>query len=231
IKFKAGNYYHLKLFVNKKITLTTTKKDKGKVKFIGNVDENAINIKANKVKIYGLKFKKYNYVIIAKTTKSVFSKNTFYNNMQGVKIKGKKNKFIYNKITFSTLDINGKYNIISQNKLFKKSTISVHGYKNIIQKNSIKKTSGIHLYGKKNSVIHNKIYNGDFGISVAESKYCKISNNKLYNMYCGITIESSSKNTFNKNTLIKCKYGVMYEDNTNKFSNNIFKNCEKNFLK
>ncbi|KZX11437.1 hypothetical protein [Methanobrevibacter curvatus] len=110
IKFRAGNYNNLKLIVNKRITITTTKNSKGKVRFIGKNKGIAINLKNNKNKkanIIGLKISKYDYGIYGKLNSGKISKNLFYKNLnKAIAIKGSKNSITNNRFIKSISGLN-----------------------------------------------------------------------------------------------------------------------------
>jgi len=227
IKFKAGNYYGLKLVVKKSITLTSSAKSKGKVLFIGDNKGISINITAKKkVKINGLKIKNYVTGIYGKTSATVLKKLVLYDNVYGIKIFGNKNQISNNKNRLSDFYVSGKNNKVYSNKL-NKSAISVKGNKNIVKKNSLKK-SIIEVYGKSALVYKNSINNPGFtAINVGGGKNHKISYNKISKSNMGIYIYGK-KSVIYKNKISNCNMAIVYEDKSNKIKENVFKKNKKN---
>ncbi|KZX16027.1 hypothetical protein [Methanobrevibacter curvatus] len=187
VKFRAGDYNNLKLIVNKRITITTTKDSKGKVRFIGKNKGIAINLKNNKnkkINIIGLKISKYDYGIYGKLNSGKISKNLFYKNLnKAIAIKGSKNSIVNNRFikSINGLNIVGNYNKVNHNKIkgnskenevdFSENGLNIVGNYNSIYKNKIYYfNSGIYIQGNKNIIKKNSAYKCSEGMGFSFGK-------------------------------------------------------------
>ena len=242
VKFKAGNYYGVNLTVNKRIKLTTTKKDLRKAVFIGEGSGTFINVKSKKINVHGLKIKNYGVAIKAKTNKGSFSKLSLSKN--GISISGNKNKIYKNSFVKSGINVNGKYNKIYSNNV-KSGSITISGYKNTFEKN-LERGEFVTVSGNKNLIINNKIYSSGLYIQGKSNKVYKNKVSKADTSCIGVY---GSKNLIYYNTVSKadtgidvndkghvlkgnkisnCKYGIVYQFKSVVIKNNIFKANKKN---
>jgi hypothetical protein len=235
VKFNAGNYNNIKLVVNKRITLTTTKNGKNKVIFIGNKKETngtVLEINSNKVNINGFKIKNYALGIYAKTYNSSFRNIIIYNDKKsysddGMTIVGNKNRIFNNKFNMKNIFVSGKYNRIYSNKL-NFGVIETTGYKNTIKKNSLTEAA-IYAHGNKNLIISNRAYKYS-DIVIGGGKYNKIYYNKVSQVYnIGITVYSP-KNIIYKNSVSKSQNGIGIGDKGNILKGNKISNCKNGII-
>jgi hypothetical protein len=209
VKFKAGNYYNLKLVVKKSITIAKTKK-KGKVTFIGNNKLTAIKLtnKKKKVNIKGIQIKNYKYGILGKVKSAKISKMGFYNNSKkGISIRGSKIKLIKNNFreNFVSIYILGNSNTIYSNQLNNTNSLSltiyVKGNKNMIRNNKIQapNSAGITINGNNNQITKNSVIKSENGIT-GYGNNNKISKNKINKCDYGITF-GGDKNSISYNKI------------------------------
>ncbi|MDR1721793.1 MAG: hypothetical protein LBR24_01950 [Methanobrevibacter sp.] len=237
VKFKAGNYYNIKLIINKRITIKTTKNGKNKVLFIGKITDYTgptpfygLKLKYNKIKISGIKLKTYDYGIYGRTNNSKISQVKFYKVTYGIRIKGAKNEINKNKFTKCTygLIIRGKNNLISSNRINNSIlAVEISSINNKIKKNVLSNlNTGIHLNGDKNTVTDNKIIKAITGIYVERNKN-KISHNTLLSSKSEGIFVIGLNNIITLNKIFKSEMGIGYVTG-NTIKNNIFKSNKIN---
>ena len=162
------------------------------------------------------------------------SKNTFVNSSYY-------GYYYYDMLPIEEIEIEGDYNVISNNTIFSGDEeafigISVIGNScnNLIDGNNI---SGCSKYGisipeiQNNMVSNNIIYNCFFGIDTEKSNGNTIIENKIFECYTGISIMRSNENIIMKNEIYECNEGIgLYNSNENIIIKNEIYECEYGIL-